>query len=66
LRSAASKGRRKHWQFSHSSAAAEDVPVLITGETGTGKDLVATAIHKKSQRKNAPYLALNMGAIAPS
>jgi DNA-binding NtrC family response regulator len=46
-------------------AAAEDVPVLITGETGTGKDLVAAAIHKKSKRKNAPYLALNMGAIAP-
>ena len=46
-------------------AAAEDVPVLITGETGTGKDLVAAAIHKKSKRKNAHYLAVNMGAIAP-
>jgi len=48
-----------------SEASAEDVPVLITGETGTGKDLVAAAIHKKSKRKNAPYLAVNMGAIAP-
>lgn len=46
-------------------AAAEDVPVLITGETGTGKDLVAAAIHKGSKRKGAPYLAVNMGAIAP-
>ncbi|HSE85465.1 MAG TPA: sigma-54 dependent transcriptional regulator [Candidatus Binatia bacterium] len=44
-------------------AAAEDIPVLITGETGTGKDLVAAAIHKRSKRKNSPYLAVNMGAI---
>jgi DNA-binding NtrC family response regulator len=48
-----------------SEAATVDVPVLITGETGTGKDLVAAAIHKRSKRKNAPYLAVNMGAIAP-
>jgi len=46
-------------------AAAVDVPVLITGETGTGKDLVAAAIHKRSNRKNGPYLPVNMGAIAP-
>ena len=46
-------------------AAAEDIPVLITGETGTGKDLVAAAIHKRSKRKDFPYLPVNMGAIAP-
>jgi DNA-binding NtrC family response regulator len=46
-------------------AAAEDIPVLISGETGTGKDLVAAAIHKRSKRKDEPYLAVNMGAIAP-
>jgi DNA-binding NtrC family response regulator len=46
-------------------AAAEDIPVLISGETGTGKDLVAAAIHKRSKRKDAPYLPINMGAIAP-
>jgi len=46
-------------------AAAVDVPVLISGETGTGKDLVAAAIHKYSQRKHGPYLAVNLGAIAP-
>ena len=46
-------------------AAAVDVPVLITGETGTGKDLVAAAIHKRSKRKTAPYLPVNMGAISP-
>ena len=45
-------------------AAAADIPILITGETGTGKDLVAAAIHKRSKRKSAPYLAVNMGAIA--
>jgi DNA-binding NtrC family response regulator len=45
-------------------AAAVDIPVLITGETGTGKDLVAAAIHRRSSRKNKPYIAVNMGAIA--
>ena len=45
-------------------AAAEDIPILITGETGTGKDLVAVAIHKRSKRKEFPYLPVNMGAIS--
>jgi DNA-binding NtrC family response regulator len=45
-------------------AAAADIPVLITGETGTGKDLVAAAIHKRSGRKDGPLLAVNTGAIA--
>lgn len=45
-------------------AAAADIPVLITGETGTGKDLVAMAIHKRSKRKDRHFLAVNMGAIA--
>lgn len=44
-------------------AAASDIPVLIAGETGTGKDLVAAAIHKRSSRKNFPYVPVNMGAI---
>jgi DNA-binding NtrC family response regulator len=45
-------------------AAAEDIPVLISGETGTGKDLVAAAIHKRSRRKHFPYVPVNMGAMA--
>ncbi|MGE5302337.1 MAG: sigma-54 interaction domain-containing protein [Alphaproteobacteria bacterium] len=44
-------------------AASTDIAVLITGETGTGKDLVAAAIHKRSQRKNGPYVAVNTGAV---
>jgi len=46
-------------------AATVDIPVLITGETGTGKDLIAAAIHKQSQRKNKPYVTVNTGAVAP-
>jgi DNA-binding NtrC family response regulator len=44
-------------------AAAVDIPVLLTGETGTGKDLVAAAIHRRSNRKKRPYIAVNIGAI---
>ena len=43
-----------------------DVPVLIRGETGTGKELVARAIHVASRRRGQPCLCINMGAIPPS
>ena len=44
--------------------ASEDIAVLITGETGTGKDMVASAIHKRSRRKKCPYVVVNTGAIS--
>jgi Nif-specific regulatory protein len=43
--------------------AQSDVTVLVRGETGTGKELVAAAIHKRSKRKDEPFIKLNCAAI---
>jgi two-component system nitrogen regulation response regulator GlnG len=40
-----------------------NVPVLIRGETGSGKELVARAIHQRSPRRNRPFISVNLGAI---
>ena len=40
-----------------------DSTILITGETGTGKGLVARSIHQNSQRRNKPFISINCGAI---
>lgn len=44
-------------------AAESSVTVSVTGDTGTGKELVAKAIHYNSARKNNPFVAINLGAI---
>jgi DNA-binding NtrC family response regulator len=44
-------------------AAATNITVLITGETGTGKEVVAKAIHFNSRRKDHPFVPVNMAAI---
>jgi two-component system nitrogen regulation response regulator GlnG len=43
--------------------AGLDVPVLLRGETGTGKELIARALHDAGRRRERPYLAVNMAAV---
>lgn len=45
--------------------ARSDVPVLILGETGSGKEVVARTIHERSERHDGPFIRVNCGAIPP-
>lgn len=49
-----------------SRVAVTSVSVLISGESGTGKEVVARCLHDLSRRRNAPFLAINCGAISPN
>ena len=52
------EAKRQAWDI-----AATNYPVLITGETGTGKELFAHAIHNDSPHKNGPFIAVNCASI---
>ena len=46
--------------------AGTNSAVLVTGETGTGKELVARAVHRRSRRRDKPLVIVNCGALAPT
>ncbi len=46
--------------------SSSDAPVLVLGETGTGKEVVARAIHDHSTRAKEPFIAVNLASLAPS
>src|SRR5882672_2236702 len=48
------------------NVAPTDSTVMICGETGTGKELIATAIHKRSKRSAKAFIRVNCAAIPPS
>ena len=70
------KTRKSHRNIAYRSKAMESVmslvaqaadvrsPVLVTGETGTGKELIARALHEEGSRNDAPFIAVNCSAIA--
>ena len=58
-----SPGMREMFQLARKVAESEVSSVLLQGESGTGKDLVVKAIHYRSRRAEAPFIAINCAAI---
>ena len=56
----------KYVLFKIEQVAATDATVLLLGETGTGKELIARAIHNRSTRKNRPLVKLDCATLAPN
>ncbi|HEX3186315.1 MAG TPA: sigma-54 factor interaction domain-containing protein, partial [Pyrinomonadaceae bacterium] len=56
----------KYVLFKITQVAPTDTTVLITGETGTGKELVTRAIHGASSRRDRPLIKVNCGALSPT
>ena len=54
---------KKAMELARRVAGSDVTAILLQGETGTGKDLFARAIHQSSERVNAPYLAINCAAL---
>ncbi len=46
--------------------AGSEIPILVTGDTGTGKELLARAVHRCSRRKDGPFVPVNMLALSPT
>lgn len=60
----AESGLRQVMERAH-LVAASDAPVLIFGETGSGKEVISRVIHARSRRSSGPFLRVNCGAIPP-
>ncbi len=58
-----SAAMRRVFSLLEKAAAAQELTVLVTGPSGTGKELAARAIHARSPRKGGPFVAINCGAL---